>query len=103
MNIVKKAFGSVLITGLSLMAASAHAATTTGEDPFLEFQTTIEGWTSGALGTGLAMTMLLMGAGIGVAKNNPMPALSGVAGAAFLHWGPDIITTMMKPTAGLLM
>jgi conjugal transfer pilus assembly protein TraA len=39
--------------------------------------------------------MLLMGGAIGVAKNSPMPALTGVAGAAFLHWGPQIIQNIM--------
>lgn len=64
-------------------------------DAFYSFYSTIDGWISGALGTGLALTMLLMGGGIGVAKNSPMPALTGVAGAAFLHWGPQIIKNLM--------
>jgi hypothetical protein len=29
------------------------------DDAFIEFYTTVDGWVSGALGTGLAITMLL--------------------------------------------
>jgi conjugal transfer pilus assembly protein TraA len=78
------------------LSAPAMAGTATGStDAFYTFYDTIHGWTGGALGMGLATTMLLMGGAIGVSKNSPMPALSGVAGAAFLHWGPDIIKTIM--------
>jgi len=76
-------------------AAPAMASTTNTSDPFYTFSNTVQGWVAGPLGVGLAVTMLIIGAGIGVAKNSPMPALSGVAGAAFLHWGPTVITTMM--------
>lgn len=65
------------------------------DDAFYSFWETVDGWTGGALGVGLATTMLLMGAAIGVAKNSPMPALTGIGGAAFLHWGPSIIQSIM--------
>lgn len=87
----------------SLASAGAMAATTdtydaTG-DNFETFYSTILGWVDGGLGTGLALAMLLLGAGLGVAKNSPIPALSGVAGAAFLHWGPEIIVSIMHDGA----
>lgn len=78
-----------------LLASPAFAGTSGGDDPFVAFYDTIREWTGGALGTGLAITMLLMGGAIGVAKNSPMPALTGVAGAAFLNWGPEIIEQIM--------
>ena len=78
------------------LSAPAMAGNAGGSgDAFYTFYDTVASWTGGALGMGLATTMLLMGGAIGVAKNTPMPALSGVAGAAFLHWGPDIISTIM--------
>lgn len=52
---------------------------------------TLQSWCSGALGTGLAVTMMLMGGAVGVARCSPMPTLTGVAGAAFINWGPAII------------
>jgi conjugal transfer pilus assembly protein TraA len=73
----------------------AFAGTIDSNDAFYTFYKTVSDWTSGALGVGLAMTMLLMGGAIGVARNSPMPALTGVAGAAFLHWGPQVITQLM--------
>ncbi|MHB1666133.1 TraA family conjugative transfer protein [Thiomonas sp.] len=84
---------AALASGLGA-AAPAMAAQNTA-DPFYTFSNTVQEWAAGPLGVGLAVTMLLVGAGIGVAKNSPLPALSGVAGAAFLHWGPTVITTMM--------
>jgi conjugal transfer pilus assembly protein TraA len=85
-----------LALGLSgLLASSSALAATNASDPFNQFTQTVQNWANGPLGVGLATSMLLIGAGIGVAKNSPLPALSGVAGAAFLHWGPGVISTMM--------
>lgn len=91
-----KAMGAVL--ALSAMSAPAFANTGTGgeADAFQVFMDTVTGWTQGPLGIGLATTMLLMGGAIGVSKNSPMPALSGIAGAAFLNYGPDIIQSIMS-------
>lgn len=77
------------------VAPMAMAGSLDTKDAFYEFWKTVDGWTSGALGVGLATTMLLMGGAIGVAKNSPMPALTGIGGAAFLHWGPTVIQQIM--------
>jgi conjugal transfer pilus assembly protein TraA len=96
MKLTKKMRLGLATVCASVLTAPAMAGTSgTSSDAFYTFYDTIAGWTGGALGMGLATTMLLMGGAIGVAKNTPMPALSGVAGAAFLHWGPDIIRTIM--------
>lgn len=84
---------------LGLMSTAASAGSLDDDDAFKEFADTVTSWTSGALGVGLATTMLLMGGAIGVAKNSPMPTLTGIAGAAFLHWGPDIINQIMMKGA----
>lgn len=89
-----KAMGSALM--LSAMSAPAFAAGASEDDSFKIFMETVVGWTQGPLGIGLATTMLLMGGAIGVSKNSPMPALSGIAGAAFLNYGPDIIQKIMS-------
>jgi conjugal transfer pilus assembly protein TraA len=89
-------FKKILVAAAATVASlPAFAAAPAAGDPFFEFYSAVDSWVGGALGTGLAITMLLMGGAIGVAKNSPMPALSGVAGAAFLHWGPDIILQIM--------
>lgn len=86
-----------VLTAAAMVAASgaAMAGAPDSADAFYSFWNTVNGWTTGGLGVGLATTMLLMGGAIGVAKNSPMPALTGVAGAAFLHWGPSIIQNIM--------
>lgn len=74
--------------------AFAGSGGTVGTPAFDAFNQTLLSWTQGALGQGLAVTMLLMGGAMAVAKNTPMPALTGVAGAAFINWGPAIIMSM---------
>lgn len=85
---------ALALGGISL-SSMAMANSMSQDDAFYEFADTVTDWTTGPLGVGLATTMLLMGGAIGVAKNSPMPALTGIAGAAFLHWGPDIIQQIM--------
>ena len=92
---VRKYLKPALAALLALSAVAAGATPIDTTDAFYTFWSTVDSWTSGGLGVGLATTMLLMGGFIGAAKNSPMPALSGVAGAAFLHWGPEVIQTIM--------
>lgn len=97
---VNKTLSKLAVAVLSVGASASVLANTTagagaqGTHAFDSFRDTVIAWAQGPLGTGLAVTMMLMGAGMGVAKNSPMPALSGIAGAAFLNWGPGIITTL---------
>ncbi|MNR71642.1 hypothetical protein D3C71_22730 [compost metagenome] len=95
MSLTRKLMGVVAALGATFAAPAAFAGQLDQNDAFYGFWETVDGWTSGALGVGLATTMLLMGGAIGVAKNSPMPALTGIGGAAFLHWGPNIIQSIM--------
>lgn len=81
------------------VAGSTSAMAAGAGDPFADFADTVVGWAEGPLGTGLSVTMMLIGAGMGVARNSPMPALSGIAGAAFLNWGPGIIQSLTNQGA----
>ena len=84
-----------LVAPMASMATTAASGTGAGAiGAFNGFKDTVMSWAQGPLGTGLAVTMMLMGAAMGVAKNSPMPALSGIAGAAFLNWGPTIIASL---------
>jgi conjugal transfer pilus assembly protein TraA len=78
-----------------LTPAMAMAGNVDTGDAFYSYYDAVNGFAHGGLGIGLAITMLLMGGLSGVARNSPIPALSGVAGAAILHWGPDIIRSLM--------
>jgi conjugal transfer pilus assembly protein TraA len=94
---MKNLFARASVGAVALMGSTAAMATnTSGDVTFKGFRDTVMSWAQGPLGTGLAITMMLMGAGMGVARNSPMPALSGIAGAAFLNWGPGIIKTLTE-------
>lgn len=100
-----RAGAAVSVMLMSGAAMATETAPGTGEgavpaDAFNSFAATVMSWANGSLGTGLAITMLLVGTGMGIARNSPMPALSGVAGAAFLNWGPKIILSL---TGGALV
>lgn len=86
-----------LLAGAALLAATspAFANGLDSDDPFVDFMQTVDGYAKGGLGTGLAITMTLIGGIAGVARNSPMPALSGVAGAACLRYGPEVIKKIM--------
>lgn len=93
----KNLLARVSVGALSLaFSASAMASNANKDATFQSFRDTVMKWAQGPLGTGLAVTMMLVGAGMGVARNSPMPALSGIAGAAFLNWGPNIITSITE-------
>lgn len=94
---LKKLLARASVGAAALMGSSAAMAANTSTDAtFKDFRDTVLNWAQGPLGTGLAITMMLMGAGMGVARNSPMPALSGIAGAAFLNWGPGIIKSLTE-------
>jgi conjugal transfer pilus assembly protein TraA len=90
----KNLFARASVGGVTLLASAAAMASNSTDTTFQNFRDTVMNWAQGPLGTGLAITMMLMGAGMGVARNSPMPALSGIAGAAFLNWGPGIIKSL---------
>lgn len=95
MKSIKKLKPAFLGAAILSISTSVYAKTMQGNDAFYTFYETVAGWAEGPLGVGLATTMLIVGGGIGVAQNSPMPALSGIAGAAFLHWGPKIIKDLI--------
>lgn len=84
---------------MATAAAGVATATTVpaswAADAFGSFYTTVDGWASGPLGVGLAVTSVLVGAGHAIGKNAPMSALTGVALGALIHWGPTIILVLI--------
>ena len=91
---MQQMYAAATVSALGLgMSTLAFAGSSDSE--FSSFKTTVQGWANGNLGAGLAITSLVIGAGIGVAKNSPMAALPGIGLAAFLKWGPSIVTNML--------
>lgn len=93
------ALAPALANANTLAAGGTISTTTNGADvgasSFDQFANTVLTWSQGGLGIGLAITAILIGAGIAVMKNSPLPVLAGIVLAAFLHWGPVIIVTLL--------
>lgn len=91
--------GAAMATETGLGAGGA--GTIVGEDSFDSFEATLLSWANGPLGVGLAITALIIGGGLGLIRASPMPALAGIALAAFFAWGPGIIVSMVGSGATL--
>lgn len=81
---------------LALGASSAFAGTTGAE--FQTMYTTLLNWATGYLGKAIAVAAFILGAGIGVARSSPIPALVGVVFALFMVYVPAIIDSIMTAT-----
>ena len=89
-------FVAAISATLASTIASANSTYTPGTtDPFKDFMTTVDSWASGAYGVGAGIASVLVGGAYAVGKNSPMPALAGLGTAAFLHWGPGAIKSMI--------
>jgi conjugal transfer pilus assembly protein TraA len=78
----------------AMVVASAYAGTTGTE--FKAFYDLIDGWTTGYLGKGLALSAFLLGAALGMVKGTMLPALVGVGFAIMFTVGPSVITGMLS-------
>ena len=79
---------------LLTLAASAALAGTTGAE-FQTMYTTLLNWATGFLGKSIAIAAFILGAGIGIARSSPIPALVGVVFALFMVYVPTIIDSIM--------
>jgi conjugal transfer pilus assembly protein TraA len=78
---------------LTLAAGSALAGTTGTE--FQSMYVTLLNWVNGYLGKSIAIAAFILGAGIGIARSSPIPALIGVVFALFMVYVPTIIDSIM--------
>ncbi len=81
---------------LVLIAGSALAGTTGSE--FQTMYTTLLNWVTGYLGKSIAIAAFILGAGVGIARSSPIPALVGVVFALFMVYVPTIIDGIMTAT-----
>lgn len=96
---------ALVMSGLTAAVCSTTAdAATTGlstggtaiaADGFDDFEASMLEWVQGPLGVGLAVTSLLVGGGIGILRSTPLPAVAGLALAAFFAWGPSVIVALV--------
>ena len=87
----------LLVTALLLAAAGTVFAGTTGTE-FQTMHTTLLNWVSGFLGKSIAIAAFILGAGVGIARSSPIPALVGVVFALFMVYVPSIIDGIMTAT-----
>ena len=87
------AISTTLAIVLTLAAGSALAGTTGTE--FQTMYTTLLNWATGFLGKSIAIAAFILGAGIGIARSSPIPALAGVVFALFMVYVPTIIDSIM--------
>ena len=78
---------------LTVVAGSAIAGTTGTE--FQTMYATLLSWVQGFLGKSIAIAAFILGAGIGIARSSPIPALIGVVFALFMVYVPTIIDSIM--------
>lgn len=85
---------SLLFAGfLAVLSVGAFAGTTGTE--FEGLYTILTEWATGYLGRAIAIAGFILGAGVGIARQNPIPALAGVAFALFMVYVPQIINALM--------
>lgn len=75
---------------LLVMLSSPVFAGTSGSE-FGGLYNLVKGWSEGFLGRTLAIAAFLVGAIVGFAKSNAMPALVGIVFAVLFAIGPGII------------
>ena len=85
--------GTAVAVVLALLAGSAIAGTTGTE--FQSIYTTLLNWASGFLGKSIAIAAFILGAGVGLARSSPIPALVGIVFALFMVYVPTIIDGIM--------
>ena len=86
---------ALLIVAL-LIPALAMAGTDGTE--FEGLWTLVFGWAEGFLGKSIALVAFIIGAGIGAARSNPIPAVAGIVIALFFAVGPGIIDGVVGMT-----
>ena len=79
---------------LTLLAVSPAFAGTTGTELQARY-TPLLNWATGVLGKSIAIAAFILGAGIGIARSSPIPALAGIVFALFMVYVPTIIDSIM--------
>jgi conjugal transfer pilus assembly protein TraA len=84
-----------IATLAALGLTSVQASTVAASDDFFIFYEKVDSWATSGLAVGLSLATLIVGAGMGVAKASPMPALGGLGLAAFFAFGPGLIKNLI--------
>lgn len=91
-------FALALMASYLFLASEAMAGSSTAgkdEDTFGTVWETIQGWTQGTFGRIIALTLVLVGAAMGVVRQSLITFVVGVAMGLGLYNAPIIIDTIM--------
>ena len=91
---IRKVVSNAVVAVLLAVLAGSAIAGTTGTE-FQTIYTTLLNWSTGFLGKSIAIAAFILGAGIGVARSSPIPALVGIVFALFMVYVPTIIDSVM--------
>ena len=89
-------FACAVATVVALPLVSAHAGT--GATEIDTFYDTIVDWAQGSLGKALALSMFLVGIGMGVVRGSVIAAVPAIGGALGLFIAPTIIDAIVTAT-----
>ena len=89
-------FACAVATVVALPLVSAHAGT--GGTEFDTFYDTIVDWAQGSLCKALALSMFLVGIGMGVVRGSVIAAVPAIGGALGLFIAPTIIDAIVTAT-----
>jgi len=92
--VIRKVVSNAVVAVLLAVLAGSAIAGTTGTE-FQTIYTTLLNWSTGFLGKSIAIAAFILGAGIGVARSSPIPALVGIVFALFMVYVPTIIDSVM--------
>lgn len=91
---IRKVVSSTAVAVVLVLVAGSAIAGTTGTE-FQTIYTTLLNWASGFLGKSIAIAAFILGAGVGLARSSPIPALVGIVFALFMVYVPTIIDGIM--------
>ena len=89
---------ALFMLGLSLanpLASFAAGSVPVATDPFFGIYTIINGWLTGPLALTLSLAAVIIGLGVGIVRQNPMPAVAGIAFAVVATVLPGIVIQIM--------
>ena len=94
----RTALALALAAGAAIVLPLAAAQAGTGGTEFDTFYNTIVDWAQGSLGKALALTMFIVGIGVGVVRGSIIAAVPAIGGALGLFIAPTIIDGIVTAT-----
>ena len=90
--------GLILLAAVCFVMTMSACHAGTGGTEFAAMWTTLQGWVEGTLGRVVTTAMVLVGIGIGVARQSLMAFVVGVGGGLGLYATPGIINNIFVAT-----